>query len=75
MAEQLTEDQIAEFKEAFSLFDKHGDSTITPNELGTDMRCGGALLVFAWTFLFLFSGLAGRIGFMDYGFISAAELR
>jgi Ca2+-binding EF-hand superfamily protein len=25
MAEQLTEDQIAEFKEAFSLFDKDGD--------------------------------------------------
>ena len=25
MAEQLTEEQIAEFKEAFSLFDKDGD--------------------------------------------------
>ncbi len=25
MVEQLTEDQIAEFKEAFSLFDKDGD--------------------------------------------------
>ncbi|KAK8945617.1 Calmodulin-1 [Platanthera guangdongensis] len=26
MAEQLTDDQIAEFKEAFSLFDKDGDA-------------------------------------------------
>jgi len=25
MVEQLTEEQIAEFKEAFSLFDKDGD--------------------------------------------------
>jgi len=27
-------DQIAEFKEAFSLFDKDGDGTITTKELG-----------------------------------------
>jgi calmodulin len=27
MVEQLTNDQIAEFKEAFSLFDKDGDGT------------------------------------------------
>ena len=33
--EQLTEEQIAEFKEAFSLFDKDGDGTITTKELGT----------------------------------------
>ena len=38
MAEQLTEDQIAEFKKAFSLFDKDGDGTITTKELGTVMR-------------------------------------
>ena len=38
MAEQLTEDQISEFKEAFSLFDKDGDGTITTKELGTVMR-------------------------------------
>ena len=31
---QLTEEQIAEFKEAFSLFDKDGDGTITTKELG-----------------------------------------
>lgn len=34
MADQLTEEQIAEFKEAFSLFDKDGDGTITTKELG-----------------------------------------
>ncbi|KAG3265029.1 CALM1-containing [Ictidomys tridecemlineatus] len=35
MADPLTEEQIAEFKEAFSLFD---DGTITTKELGTIMR-------------------------------------
>lgn len=29
MADQLNEDQIAEFKEAFALFDKNGDGSIT----------------------------------------------
>ena len=29
MAEELTEGEIAELKEAFSLFDKDGDGTIT----------------------------------------------
>jgi calmodulin len=28
MADQLTEEQIAEFKEAFSLFDKDGDGEL-----------------------------------------------
>jgi len=28
MADQLTDDQISEFKEAFSLFDKDGDGKI-----------------------------------------------
>uniref|UniRef100_A0A452GNJ0 EF-hand domain-containing protein n=1 Tax=Gopherus agassizii TaxID=38772 RepID=A0A452GNJ0_9SAUR len=41
MADQLTEGQIAEFKEAFSLFDKDGDGTITTSELGTVMRSLG----------------------------------
>uniref|UniRef100_A0A2C9LU79 EF-hand domain-containing protein n=1 Tax=Biomphalaria glabrata TaxID=6526 RepID=A0A2C9LU79_BIOGL len=40
-AEQLTEETIAEFKEAFSLFDKDGDGTITTKELGTVMRSLG----------------------------------
>merc|ERR1712137_538840 len=34
----LTDGQIAEFKEAFSLFDKDGDGQITTKELGTVMR-------------------------------------
>ncbi|GLB41004.1 putative calmodulin mediates the control of a large number of enzymes, ion channels and other proteins by Ca(2) [Lyophyllum shimeji] len=34
----LTEDQIQEFKEAFALFDKDNDGTITHDELGTIMR-------------------------------------
>ena len=38
MADQWTEEQIAEFKEASSLFDKDGDGTITTKELGTVMR-------------------------------------
>ena len=41
MAEELTEEQISEFKEAFSLFDKDGDGTITSKELGTVMRSLG----------------------------------
>jgi len=41
MADNLTEEQIAEFKEAFSLFDKDGDGTITTKELGTVMRSLG----------------------------------
>ncbi|KAF8657585.1 hypothetical protein AX16_002168, partial [Volvariella volvacea WC 439] len=41
MADQLTEEQISEFKEAFSLFDKDGDGSITFKELGTVMRSLG----------------------------------
>uniref|UniRef100_A0A8C3YL35 EF-hand domain-containing protein n=1 Tax=Catagonus wagneri TaxID=51154 RepID=A0A8C3YL35_9CETA len=37
MADQLTEEQIEEFKEAFSLFDNDGDGTIKRKELGTVM--------------------------------------
>mmetsp|Transcript_64443 Transcript_64443/g.172575 ORF Transcript_64443/g.172575 Transcript_64443/m.172575 type:complete len:179 (-) Transcript_64443:515-1051(-) len=37
----FAEEQIAEFKEAFSLFDKDGDGTITTKELGTVMRSLG----------------------------------
>ncbi|CAF0863462.1 unnamed protein product [Didymodactylos carnosus] len=37
----LVEEQIAEFQEAFSLFDKDGDGTITTKVLGTVMRSLG----------------------------------
>uniref|UniRef100_A0A8C2V4R1 EF-hand domain-containing protein n=1 Tax=Chinchilla lanigera TaxID=34839 RepID=A0A8C2V4R1_CHILA len=41
MTDQLNEEQVAEFKEAFSLFAKDGDGTITTKELGTVMRSLG----------------------------------
>lgn len=41
MADQLSEIQISEFKETFSLFDKDGDGFITTMELGTTMRALG----------------------------------
>ncbi|KAH3853236.1 calmodulin-A-like [Dreissena polymorpha] len=41
MEAHLTEEQISEFKEAFSLFDKDGDGTISSTELGTVMRSLG----------------------------------
>ncbi|XP_064633952.1 neo-calmodulin-like [Lineus longissimus] len=41
MAELLTEDEITAFQEAFSLFDKDGDGSITTKQLGTVMRSLG----------------------------------
>lgn len=41
MSDQLTEEQIAEFKGAFSLFDKDSDGQITDKELGTVMQSLG----------------------------------
>ena len=41
MANNLTEEEIAEFKEAFSLFDKDGSGTITTKELGSVMTSLG----------------------------------
>merc|ERR1712008_622816 len=38
MEGEFTKDQIEEFKEAFTVFDKDGDGTITVQELGTVMR-------------------------------------
>jgi len=40
-SKHLTEEQIAECKEAFALFDKDGDGSITAIELGTVMRSMG----------------------------------
>ncbi|KAH0789178.1 Calmodulin [Histomonas meleagridis] len=37
----LTPEQIAEFREAFNIFDKDGDGRITAKELGTVMRSLG----------------------------------
>ena len=41
MADQLTKEQIGEYKMVFSLFDKDGDGSITTNELGTVLRLLG----------------------------------
>ena len=41
MADQLTDEQTAEFREAFALFDKDGDGTISTKELGTVMNSLG----------------------------------
>eukprot|EP00666_Eupelagonemidae_sp_cell4sb_P010274 gene10274-16726_t len=40
MPDQLTEEQIAEFREAFQLFD-HGAGTIAVQDIGKAMRCMG----------------------------------
>jgi len=41
MINKLTDEQINEFKEVFSLFDKNNDGTITTKELGEVMRSLG----------------------------------
>lgn len=41
MVDQLTDDQIAEFKEAFALFDKDGAGIITIKDMATVMRSLG----------------------------------
>jgi len=43
MAERLIEEQIAEFKEAFSTYDKDGDGTITIKEMGELMHSLGQI--------------------------------
>ena len=37
----LSDEQVGEFREAFALFDKDGDLTISADELGTVMRSLG----------------------------------
>merc|ERR1712057_122264 len=70
MADQLTEEQIAEFKEAFSLFDKDGDGTITTKELGTVVRSLGQNPTEAEL-----QDMINEVDADGNGFISAAELR
>lgn len=41
MSHQLSQQQVDEYREAFSLFDKDGDGTISAEELGTIMRSLG----------------------------------
>ena len=41
MATEIAPEQELEYREAFSLFDKNGDGTITVAELGTVMRSLG----------------------------------
>ncbi|CAM8916665.1 unnamed protein product [Rhodiola kirilowii] len=41
MADQLSQDQVSEFQEAFTLFDKDNDGRITAKELATVMRSLG----------------------------------
>ena len=41
MAKVITSEQQTEYREAFALFDKNGDGTITVTELGTVMRSLG----------------------------------
>jgi calmodulin len=41
MVDKYSEEEIAEFKEAFSIFDRDGDGTIDNDELGTVMRSLG----------------------------------
>ncbi|KAK1278506.1 Calmodulin-1 [Acorus gramineus] len=53
MAEQLTEEQISEFKEAFSLFDKDGD----------DMMCMKAYFVHVNWLLGLHAHLGDKYDF------------
>merc|ERR1711904_649212 len=70
-ADQLTEEQIAEFKEAFSLFDKDGDGTIDFPEFLS-------LMARKMKDTDTEEGLIGAFKVFDRdgnGFISAAELR
>ena len=45
MSNQLTEEQVAEFREAFDLFDKDDNGAIATKELGTLMRGLGQCII------------------------------
>ena len=41
MSKKFTDEQVAEFKQAFALFDTDGNGFVTTDELGTVMRSLG----------------------------------
>ena len=43
-AQELSEEQVAEFKECFSLFDADGSGTVDTSELGTVMKSLGQMM-------------------------------
>ena len=74
MADQLTEAQIAEFKEAFSLLDNDDDGTITTTELRTVIRSLGQNITEAeWQELGLVHN--GTIDFPEFLSLMAGGLR
>jgi len=85
-ADEFTEEQFAEFMEAFSLFDKNGDGTITTEDLGPVLRSLGQNPTIDFPeFLTLMSSVMEkkeeiRKGFREFdedgnGYIIAAEFR
>ena len=68
MAKKFTDEQVAEFKQAFALFDTDGNGFVTTDELGTVMRSLGqkptgtyfVSLFFFFSFLFNLSFLSSR---------------
>ena len=51
-ATELPDTKVAELKEAFSLFDKDNEGTITPDKLGVVMRFVRLFCFFCFFFLF-----------------------
>lgn len=60
MAKKFTDEQVAEFKQAFALFDTDGNGFVTTDELGTVMRSLGqkptrTYFIFFYRFFLFFS--------------------
>ncbi|TVU19919.1 hypothetical protein EJB05_36101 [Eragrostis curvula] len=75
MADQLTDEQIAEFKEAFSLFDKDGDGQIATDELVTALRSLGLNVDEAEAQRLLSDVAAGGAGAIDFAAFQAVAAR